>query len=142
MLCFFTDIKGLNNVDRIQQYQNRLLDALMLYTSSHYPNLPTKFGELLLRLSEVQRWVAWCTLWEEKFSMIMQVLLMGCFIINHVSVAMPVVLTNRECWQHSHNAIFNWNFEKCSVKIMLLLTECVWDFYNNASWDTHYNMPH
>ena len=51
----FTDIKGLNNVDRIQQYQNRLLDALMLYTSSHYPNLPTKFGELLLRLSEVQR---------------------------------------------------------------------------------------
>ena len=54
VVCF-TDIKGLNNVDRIQQYQNRLLDALMLYTSSHYPNLPTKFGELLLRLSEVQR---------------------------------------------------------------------------------------
>lgn len=54
-LLILIDIKGLKDVNAIQQYQNKLLDALMLYTSTHYPQLPTKFGELLLRLSEVQR---------------------------------------------------------------------------------------
>ncbi|XP_067948394.1 nuclear hormone receptor FTZ-F1 beta-like isoform X2 [Watersipora subatra] len=50
------DIKGLKNASAIQDYQNKLLGALMLYTSTRYPNSPTKFGELLLRLSEVQRY--------------------------------------------------------------------------------------
>lgn len=49
------DIKGLKNGKVIQDYQNRLLDALMKYTTTHYPSQQTKFGELLLRLSEVQR---------------------------------------------------------------------------------------
>ncbi|KAF6039960.1 Hr39 [Bugula neritina] len=49
------DVKGLKEPDKIQTYQNRLLDALMLYTTSHSPDFPTKCGELLLRLSEVQR---------------------------------------------------------------------------------------
>jgi len=51
------DIKGLKNASVIQEYQSTLLDALMVYTTTHYPNYPVKFGELLLRLSEVQRLV-------------------------------------------------------------------------------------
>ena len=37
------------------------------------------------------------------------------------------------------DAIFCWNFQKCSLKIlfMLALTECVWEFQNNALWDAH-----
>ena len=33
---------------------------------------------------------------------------------------------------------YNWNFQSYSVEIifMLSLPECVWDFQNNALWDT------
>lgn len=54
-MVFVTDISGLENPSMIQDYQNTLLDALMVYTTTHYPHYPLKFGELLLRLSEVQR---------------------------------------------------------------------------------------
>ena len=47
---------------------------------------------------------------------------------------------NRGCLQRSHNAIFHWNFQKYSYKsCMLSLTECVWEFQNDALWDTHYH---
>ncbi|XP_067943901.1 uncharacterized protein [Watersipora subatra] len=52
------DIKGLVNSTYIQSYQNTLLDALMSYTATHHPEAPLRFGELLLRLSEVQRLTA------------------------------------------------------------------------------------
>lgn len=54
VLCL-VDIKGLENPEMIQQYQSTLLNALMTYTTTHFPQYPVKFGELLVRLSEVQR---------------------------------------------------------------------------------------
>ena len=44
---------------------------------------------------------------------------------------------NRACEQHSHIAIFLWNFQKYSVKFIYAIIECVRDFQNNALWDTH-----
>ena len=35
---------------------------------------------------------------------------------------------------------FFWNFHNYSVKI-ISLTEVLWDFQNNALWDTHENAP-
>ena len=35
--------------------------------------------------------------------------------------------TNRECYQHSHNANFHWNFQKYLAEI-ISLTECLWEF--------------
>lgn len=55
LTVLLTDIKGLEKREIVQQYQNTLLDALRTYTTTHYPQFPLKFGELLLRLSEVQR---------------------------------------------------------------------------------------
>ena len=55
MCSFATDIKGLENPEVIQDYQKQLLKDLMAYTTSAYPEIPLKFGELLIRLSEVQR---------------------------------------------------------------------------------------
>mgnify|MGYP001794159912 CR=1 FL=1 len=40
-----------------------------------------------------------------------------------------VCVKNRARLQHSHDAIFHWNFQKYSFKTsMLSLTECVWEF--------------
>lgn len=35
--------------------QEKALHALQSYTLSHYPDTPAKFGELLLRIPELQR---------------------------------------------------------------------------------------
>ena len=32
--------------------------------------------------------------------------------------------------------MIHWNFQKYSVKIIYAIIECVWDFQNNALWDT------
>ena len=36
---------------------------------------------------------------------------------------------------------FDWNFRKYPVKFISAISECVWDFQNNASWDTHQLFP-
>ena len=44
----------------------------------------------------------------------------------------------RACKEHSQNTIFWLEFpEILSQNHMLSLTECVWNFQNDASWDTH-----
>ena len=35
--------------------QESVLKALQQYTLSHYPDVPSKFGELLLRIPELER---------------------------------------------------------------------------------------
>ena len=35
--------------------QEKVVQALQEYTLSHYPQMPSKFGELLLRIPELQR---------------------------------------------------------------------------------------
>ena len=47
---------------------------------------------------------------------------------------------NKVCYQHSQDAIFLCNFQKYSVKILYAiqgLSVYVWEFKNNALWDTH-----
>ena len=48
-----------------------------------------------------------------------------------------VCVKNRACKQQSYNVIFHWNFQKYSFKIMYAIIECIWEFRNNALWDTH-----
>ena len=46
---------------------------------------------------------------------------MGCAYFHNIS----------ECYQHSHNAAFDWYSQKHSVE-----TVCAWKFRNDTLWDT------
>ena len=48
-------MKGLKDIDKIREFQDRMTEALLVYTTTHYPKFPNKFGELLLKLPEVAR---------------------------------------------------------------------------------------
>ena len=39
----------------IRQQQDRVAEALMVYTTTHYPDKPNKYCELLARLAELPR---------------------------------------------------------------------------------------
>ena len=72
---------------------------------------------------------------------------MGVFCSNwNTTFYFEVILDGHEnlrigaCSQHSQNANFYLNFKKYYVKILygiIDMTECVWEFQNNALWDTH-----
>ena len=51
----FSDVKGLKEPSKIHEYQEKLSEALLEYTGSHYVQMPNKFGEMLLRLPELAR---------------------------------------------------------------------------------------
>ncbi|XP_076436282.1 steroidogenic factor 1-like isoform X2 [Babylonia areolata] len=55
LLLITPDVKGLKEPGKIHEYQEKLSDALMEYTASHYLHLPSKLGEMLLRLPELAR---------------------------------------------------------------------------------------
>ncbi|KAL8626037.1 hypothetical protein ACOMHN_012629 [Nucella lapillus] len=55
LLLISPDVKGLKEPGKVQDYQEKLSEALMTYTGSHYSPLPSKFGEMLLRLPELAR---------------------------------------------------------------------------------------
>ena len=50
-----SDASGLQEVDKVRESQEKVVQALQEYTVSHYPDMPSKFGELLLRMPELQR---------------------------------------------------------------------------------------
>jgi len=50
-----SDASGLKVVDKVRESQEKVVHALQDYTVSHYPDMPSKFGELLLRMPELQR---------------------------------------------------------------------------------------
>ena len=52
---FLSDASGLKVVDQVRESQEKVVHALQDYTVSHYPDMPSKFGELLLRMPELQR---------------------------------------------------------------------------------------
>lgn len=52
---FVLDASGLKEVDQVRESQEKVVHALQDYTVSHYPDMPSKFGELLLRMPELQR---------------------------------------------------------------------------------------
>lgn len=58
MGCFFLhflDTSELKEPEKVRTSQEKALQALQAYTLSHYPDTPAKFGELLLRIPELQR---------------------------------------------------------------------------------------
>lgn len=49
------DTSELKEPEKVRTSQEKALQALQAYTLSHYPDTPAKFGELLLRIPELQR---------------------------------------------------------------------------------------
>lgn len=49
------DASGLKNPDAVRGCQEKVVHALQEYTVTHYPEMPSKFGELLLRMPELSR---------------------------------------------------------------------------------------
>lgn len=50
-----SDTSELKEPEKVRTSQEKALQALQAYTLSHYPDTPAKFGELLLRIPELQR---------------------------------------------------------------------------------------
>jgi hypothetical protein len=54
-ILHLTDTAELKESEKVRASQEKALQALQAYTLSHYPESPAKFGELLLRIPELQR---------------------------------------------------------------------------------------
>ena len=52
--CYFPDACGLTETQTIEQLQEKSQCALEEYCRTHYPNQPTRFGRLLLRLPSLR----------------------------------------------------------------------------------------
>ncbi|XP_055593531.1 nuclear hormone receptor FTZ-F1 beta-like [Uranotaenia lowii] len=50
-----SDTSELKESEKVRASQEKALQALQAYTLVHYPEMPAKFGELLLRIPELQR---------------------------------------------------------------------------------------
>jgi nuclear receptor subfamily 5 group A member 3 len=55
MNCLVADVSDLKEPEKVRASQEKVLEALQNYTLQRYPDLPSKFGELLLRIPELQR---------------------------------------------------------------------------------------
>ena len=54
-IFFIADASGLKEPEAVRGCQEKVVHALQEYTVSHYPDMPSKFGELLLRMPELSR---------------------------------------------------------------------------------------
>lgn len=50
-----SDTSDLKESEKVRASQEKALQALQAYTLAYYPETPAKFGELLLRIPELQR---------------------------------------------------------------------------------------
>lgn len=55
IILLSSDTSGLKESESVRSSQESVLKALQQYTLSHYPDVPSKFGELLLRIPELER---------------------------------------------------------------------------------------
>lgn len=55
ILLTISDTNELKEPEKVRIAQEKALQALQSYTLSNYPNIPSKFGELLLRIPDLQR---------------------------------------------------------------------------------------
>lgn len=55
IILLTSDVNGLREPEKVRASQEKALQALQHYTLAHYPDIPSKFGELLLRIPELQR---------------------------------------------------------------------------------------
>lgn len=53
--ALFVDIKGMKEPSRVVEHQDAITEALRQYTESHFPQTPTKYGQLLMRLTELAK---------------------------------------------------------------------------------------
>lgn len=56
----YIDTSELKEAEKVRASQEKALKALQDYTVTHFPDSPSKFGELLLRIPELQRT---CQVW-------------------------------------------------------------------------------
>lgn len=68
-LNVYLDTSELKEAEKVRASQEKALKALQDYTVTHFPDSPSKFGELLLRIPELQRTC--------------QVIVMCIIILNH-----------------------------------------------------------
>lgn len=66
ILLTISDTNELKEPEKVRVAQEKALQALQSYTLSNYPNIPSKFGELLLRIPDLQRT---CQIGQEMLSM-------------------------------------------------------------------------
>ena len=50
-----TDATGLKEPEQVRDSQEKVVQSLQQYTTNNYSTMPSKFGELLLRIPELQR---------------------------------------------------------------------------------------
>ena len=55
MTVDITDASGLKEPEHVRDSQEKVVQGLQQYTTAQYPSLPSKFGELLLRMPELHR---------------------------------------------------------------------------------------
>lgn len=55
ILIVISDTNDLKEPEKVRASQEKALHALQQYTLTHYPEMPSKFGELLLRIPDLQR---------------------------------------------------------------------------------------
>lgn len=55
IILLTSDVVGLKEPEKVRHAQERVIQALQTYTMSHYTDHPSKFGELLLRIPELER---------------------------------------------------------------------------------------
>ncbi len=54
-VVLFSDVKGLNDVGVLKDYQDKIAESLLVYSTTHYPQHLNKHAELLARLPELTR---------------------------------------------------------------------------------------
>ena len=62
IFLFHTDASGLKEPEHVRDSQEKVVQALQQYTTAQYPSIPSKFGELLLRMPELHRVCQVCKL--------------------------------------------------------------------------------
>lgn len=55
LILLTSDASGLKEPEKVRGCKKQVLEALQAYTNSHYPSQPSKFGELLLCVPELER---------------------------------------------------------------------------------------
>ena len=55
LILFLVDASGLKRPDQVRDSQEKVVQSLQQYTTANYPDMTSKFGELLLRIPELQR---------------------------------------------------------------------------------------
>lgn len=55
LILISPDIKGMKEPSRVVEHQDAITEALRQYTESHFPQTPTKYGQLLMRLTELAK---------------------------------------------------------------------------------------